>query len=106
MKSVRLIRRPSPVRWLFWQGPRCSRLGCQLDALLASIRWSRSGRNKAGSEVSAKMFGLAHDLIKQIEQMPPLVSYELGVTDDVDEEHIGYLELDFLGRFSRHWERL
>ncbi len=52
------------------------------------------------------MFGLAHDLIKQIEQMPLLVSYELGVTDDVDEEHIGYLELDFLGRFSRHWERL
>src|SRR5207302_7357473 len=34
----------------------------------------------------AKMFRLAHDPIKQLEQSSLLVSYEFRVTDDVDEE--------------------
>jgi hypothetical protein len=40
------------------------------------------------------MFGLAHYLIKQLQQSPLLVRYELRVTDNVDEEHIGNLQLD------------
>jgi hypothetical protein len=48
------------------------------------------------------MFGLAHYLIKQLQQSPLLVRYELRVTDNVDEEHIGDLQLDFFFRFSGH----
>src|SRR6266566_8651619 len=42
------------------------------------------------------MFRLADNLIKQFEQAPLLRSHELGVADNVDEEHIGDLELDLL----------
>ena len=48
------------------------------------------------------MFRLANDLIKQLKQSALLVRYELGVTDNVDEEHIGYLQLDLLLNFDRH----
>src|SRR5437016_3623882 len=48
------------------------------------------------------MFGLADDLIKQFEQPPLLRSHELGVADNVDEEHIGDLELDLLLNLCGH----
>ena len=40
------------------------------------------------------MFGLADNLIKQFEQASLLRSHQLGVADDVDEEHISDLQLD------------
>src|SRR6266513_5775777 len=48
------------------------------------------------------MFGLADDLIKQFKQPPLLRSHELGVADNVDEEHIGDLELDLLLNLCGH----
>src|SRR6266536_2901264 len=48
------------------------------------------------------MFGLADNLIKQFEQAPLLRSHELGVADNVDKEHIGDLELNFLLNFHGH----
>src|SRR5207237_7501071 len=54
----------------------------------------------------AEMFRFADDPIKQLEQSPLLVRYELGITDDVDEEHIVNLQLDLLAHFSRHCETI
>jgi hypothetical protein len=48
------------------------------------------------------MFGLAHYLIKQLQQSPLLVRYELRVTDNVDEEHIGDLQFDLFFNLYRH----
>src|SRR5438105_8472489 len=48
------------------------------------------------------MFGLAHYLIKQLQQSPLLVRYELRVTDNVDEEHIGDLQFDLFFNLRRH----
>src|SRR6266550_4668884 len=54
---------------------------------------SRHGNEPAICFGRAKMFGFAHNPIKEFEQSSLFVSYELGVTDDVDEEHVGYLQL-------------
>jgi len=48
------------------------------------------------------MFGLVHDLIKQFEQSPLLRSHELGITNNVEKEHVGDFQLDFFFRFSGH----
>ena len=48
-----------------------------------------------------EMFGIADDLIKHVEQSPLLVRYELGIADNVDEEHIGDLKLDLLLNLRR-----
>src|SRR5205814_659040 len=50
----------------------------------------------------AKMFGLAHYLIKQLQQSPLLVRYELRITDDVDEDHINDLQFDLFFNLYRH----
>jgi len=52
------------------------------------------------------MSSLPNDAIKQLEQSPLLVRYELGIADDVDEEQIGNLHFNFLAHFRRHRERL
>src|SRR5438552_18196143 len=51
---------------------------------------------------SAEMFALAHDLIEQLEQSPLLRSHQLRIADNVDEEHIGKLQLDLFFNFGRH----
>src|SRR5260370_21537613 len=48
------------------------------------------------------MFRLVHDLIKQFEQSLLLRSHELGITNNVEKEHVGDFQLDFFFRFSGH----
>src|SRR4029077_6783225 len=48
------------------------------------------------------MFGLADNLIKQFEEAPLLRSHQLGIADDIDEEHIGDLKLNFLLNLHGH----
>src|SRR5215831_6206153 len=43
-----------------------------------------------------KLFRLADDLVQRLELAALLIDQELGVADDVDKEHVGYLELDLL----------
>jgi hypothetical protein len=43
-----------------------------------------------------------HDLIEQLERAPLLTRHRLGITDDVDEEHIGNLQLDLFLNFGGH----
>jgi len=47
------------------------------------------------------MFGLAHDLIEQLEQSPLLRSRQLRVADNVNKEHVGNLKLDLFFNLSR-----
>ena len=44
----------------------------------------------------AELLGLADDLIERLELAALLIDQQLGVADDVDKEHVGYLELDLL----------
>src|SRR5262249_55097565 len=43
-----------------------------------------------------ELFRLADDLVERLEQAALLIDQELGVADDVNKEHVGYLELDLL----------
>src|SRR6266545_4720946 len=44
----------------------------------------------------AKFIRAPNDLVERVEQSPLLIYYELGVTDDVDEQDMANLELNFL----------
>src|SRR5438093_777592 len=50
----------------------------------------------------AEVVRAAHDLIEQLERAPLLVRHELGIANDVDEEHIGDLQLDLFFNFVSH----
>src|SRR5215471_7943135 len=43
-----------------------------------------------------ELLRLADDLVERLELAALLIDQELGVADDVDKEHVGYLELDLL----------
>src|SRR5206468_7659287 len=45
---------------------------------------------------SLKLLSAAYYLVEYFEQSPLLIDQQLGVADDVDEEHIGNLQLDLL----------
>src|SRR5207248_324143 len=49
-----------------------------------------------------KMFRFANDPIQQLQQPSLLGRYQLGITDKVDEEHIGNLQLDLFLNFGGH----
>ena len=45
---------------------------------------------------------IAHDVIQQFEQAPLFGSHKLGIADNVDEEHIGDLQLNLLLNLRGH----
>jgi len=63
---------------------------------------SRHGNEPTLRLGSAEVFRIANDLIKHVEQSALLVRYEFGITDNVDEEYVGDLELDLLLNLRRH----
>jgi hypothetical protein len=48
------------------------------------------------------MFRFANDPIQQLQQPSLLVRYQLGLADNVDEEHIGDLQLDLFFNLNGH----
>src|SRR6266567_2962231 len=63
---------------------------------------SRHGNEPTLCLRSAEVFRIAHYLIEQLEQPPLLRSYKLGIADNVDEEHVGDLQLNFLFNLRGH----
>ena len=50
----------------------------------------------------AELFSAADNLVQQLEQAALLINQQLGVADNVDEEHIGDLELNLFFNLRGH----
>src|SRR5207248_1279835 len=56
----------------------------------------------AGSVCRAELLGVADDLVEEAEQLPLLVTKQLGVTDDVYEQHMPDLQTRIGAELNRH----
>jgi hypothetical protein len=54
----------------------------------------------------AELFSATDNLVELLQSAGLLIDQQLGVTDNVDEEHVGNLELDLFLNVRRHCGRL